>query len=362
MPVLTRLRVVAPICSCLLLGASAAAAQTSSDFFRKFNTIAPSAIVEATRTDWNKLSSRETTCIDDTLHKQGGSVEALIQRGVTTSDSRIAGVRANCRFSSPQQATQPPGGSVQVDVPVNNLQNRLTQLARAKADADAARQTAEQAAEKAQTDAESARKGFEAAERDARLARTEIEKLRAETARVTAALHQLEADKVATDAKANTIESIFYGTTIIFSIAFAAVTAWLVVTRKQMAIVANASGASAANLRVDPSFAGEPLTISAPLFEPSATASLPNVREPATSSAANNAPRSTNQLRYWAILARAGAQTVYSLVFYFLFLPAPLSLAFLVLLFHSFPEAISTQLTTLISSSFMEFVAPSMNQ
>ncbi len=314
--------------------------------------MAPYAVVEATRADWNKLSPRETTCMDDALHKQGGSVEALIQRGVAPSDSRIAGVRANCRVSSPQQATQPPAGPAHVDVPVNNLQNQLTQLARAKADADAARQTAEQAAEKAKTDAESARKGFEA----------EIEKLRAETARVTAALHQLEANKVATDTQANSIESILYGTTIIFGIAFAAVTAWLVATRKRLAVAGHASGASAANRRVDPSFAGEPLTISAPLSEPSAAPSLPNVREPATSSAATDARTSANQARSWPILARAGAQAAYSLVFYFLFLPAPLSLAFLVLLFHGFPEAISTQLTTLISSSFMELVAPSLNQ
>src|SRR5262249_4499249 len=152
-------------------------------------------------------------------------------------------------------------------------------------------QTAEQAAEKAKTDAESARKGLEAAERDARLARAEIEKLKAEAARLSAALHQLEANKVAADAKADASESIFYWTTIILSIAFGAVTAWLVVMRKRMADIADAGTASARNLRtgVHHSFAVEPPPISERFFEPSVSTGPPDVREPATPLAADEA-------------------------------------------------------------------------
>jgi hypothetical protein len=44
------------------------------------------ATVQATQAAWARLPSEETGCINDALYLQGGSVEALIQRGVLPSD------------------------------------------------------------------------------------------------------------------------------------------------------------------------------------------------------------------------------------------------------------------------------------
>jgi hypothetical protein len=45
---------------------------------------------------------------DDALHQQGGSVEALIERGVMPSDPRIGGTRSNCRSQLAQQSPSIP--------------------------------------------------------------------------------------------------------------------------------------------------------------------------------------------------------------------------------------------------------------
>jgi hypothetical protein len=67
------------------------------------------AIVQAaTRSEWSKLSSTEIGCMDDALHQQGGSVEALIERGVMPFDPRIGGTRSNCRSQLAQRSPSVP--------------------------------------------------------------------------------------------------------------------------------------------------------------------------------------------------------------------------------------------------------------
>src|SRR5262245_46616983 len=92
---------------CLLGSASSALAQGSDDFLRTFGTITQPATVQATQAAWAKLPSKEIGCINDALHQQGGSVEALIQRGVLPSDPRLANERSNCQKRSERQEPQP---------------------------------------------------------------------------------------------------------------------------------------------------------------------------------------------------------------------------------------------------------------
>ncbi len=92
---------------CLLGSASLALAQDPDDFLRTFGTITQPATVQATEAAWAKLPSKEVGCINDALHQQGGSVEALIQRGVLPSDPRLANERSNCQKQSERQ--EPPG-------------------------------------------------------------------------------------------------------------------------------------------------------------------------------------------------------------------------------------------------------------
>jgi len=74
-----------------------------------FGTIAQPATVQATQAAWAKLPSKEVECIKDALHQQGGSVEALFQRGVLPSDPRLANERSHCQKQSERQEPQPTG-------------------------------------------------------------------------------------------------------------------------------------------------------------------------------------------------------------------------------------------------------------
>jgi hypothetical protein len=95
---------------CLLGSASSALAQGPDDFLRTFGTITQPATVQATRAAWAKLPSEEARCINNALYEQGGSVEALIQRGVLPSDPRLANARSNCQNQFERQDPQPTGG------------------------------------------------------------------------------------------------------------------------------------------------------------------------------------------------------------------------------------------------------------
>jgi hypothetical protein len=92
---------------CLLGSASSALAQGPDDFLRTFGAITQPATVQATQAAWAELTSEEAGCINDALYRQGGSVEALIQRGVLPSDPRLAKERSNCQKQSERQEPQP---------------------------------------------------------------------------------------------------------------------------------------------------------------------------------------------------------------------------------------------------------------
>src|SRR5215472_13955660 len=94
---------------CLLGSASSTPAQGPDDFLRTFGTIMQPAAVQATQAAWAKLPSKEVGCINDALYQQGGSVEALIQRGVLPSDPRVANAGSNCQKQSERQEPQPTG-------------------------------------------------------------------------------------------------------------------------------------------------------------------------------------------------------------------------------------------------------------
>ena len=93
----------------LLGSASSALAQGPDDFLRTFGTITQPATVQATQPAWDKLPSTEIGCLNDALHQQGGSVEALIQRGVLPSDPRLANEQSKCQKQSERQKPQPIG-------------------------------------------------------------------------------------------------------------------------------------------------------------------------------------------------------------------------------------------------------------
>src|SRR5262245_25037602 len=67
------------------------------------------ATMQTTQAAWAKLPSKEVGCINDALYQQGGSVEALIQRGVLPSDPRLANERSNCQKQPERQEPQPTG-------------------------------------------------------------------------------------------------------------------------------------------------------------------------------------------------------------------------------------------------------------
>src|SRR5262245_24575679 len=94
---------------CLLGSASSALAQGPDEFLRTFGTITQPATVQATQAAWAKLPSTQVGCINDALHQQGSSVEALIQRGVLPSDPRLANERSNCQKQFEQHEAQPTG-------------------------------------------------------------------------------------------------------------------------------------------------------------------------------------------------------------------------------------------------------------
>ena len=94
---------------CLLGSASSVTPQGPDDFLRTFGTIMQPATVQATQAAWAKLPSKEVGCINDALNQQGGSLKALIQRGVLPSDPRLANERSNCQKQPERQGPQPTG-------------------------------------------------------------------------------------------------------------------------------------------------------------------------------------------------------------------------------------------------------------
>jgi len=92
---------------------------------------------------------------------------------------------------------------------------------------------ARQAAEKAKADVEVARNEADTAKRDTQAAKAEIERLSAETAKLNAALERLEKERAAVEGKAQIMEFVAYGATIILIALLAIVSSILFVNRRR---------------------------------------------------------------------------------------------------------------------------------
>jgi uncharacterized protein YecT (DUF1311 family) len=66
---------------------------------------------QAAQAEWQRLPASELSCLDQSLRQQGASVDALLGRGVSPSDPRLAQLRSNCRSQvaeGPRPATGQP--------------------------------------------------------------------------------------------------------------------------------------------------------------------------------------------------------------------------------------------------------------
>jgi hypothetical protein len=83
-----------------------ASAQNINDFVRSFGGVIQQAMRQAVEAEWRRLPPPEIACVDQGLRQQGGSVDALISRGVLPSDPRLSQLRAGCREQA-VQASRP---------------------------------------------------------------------------------------------------------------------------------------------------------------------------------------------------------------------------------------------------------------
>jgi uncharacterized protein len=61
--------------------------------------------------EWRKLPTPEIACIDQNLHQQGLSIDALANRGILPSNSRLAELRSDCRSQLAQSPQPAPAAS-----------------------------------------------------------------------------------------------------------------------------------------------------------------------------------------------------------------------------------------------------------
>jgi hypothetical protein len=80
-------------------------AQNQSDIVDLFGAMVRSGVALATRSEWERLSTREVGCVDQTLRQRGSSINTIIRQGINPSDPRIVQIRASCR----DQASVPAG-------------------------------------------------------------------------------------------------------------------------------------------------------------------------------------------------------------------------------------------------------------
>ena len=73
-----------------------------------FGAIVQSTMVQAAQAEWRKLAPADVSCVDQTLHQRGISLQALVNNGITPADSRISDVLATCRFQPAIQQTATP--------------------------------------------------------------------------------------------------------------------------------------------------------------------------------------------------------------------------------------------------------------
>jgi hypothetical protein len=92
------------VCVCLLFLGGPSFALNINDLIRGG---IQKGMREATLFEWRKLPTAELACIDQNLHRQGWSIDALAIQGIGPPDSRLAQLRADCR----NQFAQIPQGN-----------------------------------------------------------------------------------------------------------------------------------------------------------------------------------------------------------------------------------------------------------
>lgn len=95
----------------LLFQGANAFAQSPYDFMRVFGGIIQQGMVQAADSQWRKLPPPEVSCIDQALQRQGASIHALIMRGISPSDARLARFRSACSVQiaqTPEPQSQTP--------------------------------------------------------------------------------------------------------------------------------------------------------------------------------------------------------------------------------------------------------------
>jgi uncharacterized protein len=89
--------------SAWLLFHCAAFAQNSNDVMQLFGSLVQQAIRQAALAEWQRIPPEEGSCIDESLRRQGASIDALVSRGILPTDPRLGQVRSACR--TPQAAS-----------------------------------------------------------------------------------------------------------------------------------------------------------------------------------------------------------------------------------------------------------------
>jgi hypothetical protein len=85
-------------------------AQNLNDVLNLLRGAVQQGMKQTAQAEWQKLPPAEISCLDQSLHQQGGSVDALVARGVLPSDPRLSALRSNCRS---QTAQNPPAVTTQ---------------------------------------------------------------------------------------------------------------------------------------------------------------------------------------------------------------------------------------------------------
>jgi hypothetical protein len=137
--------------------------------------------------------------------------------------------RGILRFAAVDPSASLPS-SLPSDAGVTGLDVQPAGVERASTNPDV---VARQEAEKAKADVEVARNEADTAKRDAQAAKAEIGRLSAETAKLNAALERLEKERAVVEGKAQIMEFVAYGATIILIALLAIVSSILFVNRRR---------------------------------------------------------------------------------------------------------------------------------
>jgi hypothetical protein len=98
----------------LVLWCTPTCAQNINDILNLFRGAVENSMRQAAQSQWQSLPESELTCLNQSLHRQGASIDALIARGIGPTDPRLAALRSTCRV----QIANAPGQKRLVAIPV----------------------------------------------------------------------------------------------------------------------------------------------------------------------------------------------------------------------------------------------------